>query len=242
MATAAIEIPRSNHGISGSHLIVQANLPAAPLKATESVDPQSIATVWVDTFNGLLNDDSIAIDKLFIKDSYWRDLLCSSWDYHTHHGLLKISSALKSQNKQSRLRSLEIDASSEIKKPSVCPIDFDGEIKGVQAFLTVKTDVGSGRGLVKLVRDTADGASWKAFTLFTTLEELKGHEELTCARRPTGVDHGAHPGRLNWQQRRVREANCEPPFDPTVLIIGALTKSTDLTSSSHATQVRAKED
>ncbi|KAL8967888.1 MAG: hypothetical protein Q9197_005177 [Variospora fuerteventurae] len=221
MATAAVEIPRSNHGIPGSHLIVQANLPAAPPKAIESFDPQSIATAWVDTFNGLLNDDSIAIENLFIRDSYWRDLLCSSWDYHTHHGLLKISSALKSQNKQCRLRSLEIDASSEIKKPSVCDIDFSGEIKGVQAFLTVKTDVGSGRGLVKLVPDTTDAASWKAFTLFTTLEELKGHEESTCARRPTGVDHGAHPGRLNWQQRRDREANCEPPFDPAVLIIGA---------------------
>lgn len=224
MATAAVEIPRSNYGVPGSHMIVQANLPAAPPKATESVNPQSIATAWVDTFNSLLNDDSIAIEKLFIKDSYWRDLLCSSWDFHTHHGLLKISSALKSQNKQCRLRSLEIDASSEIKKSSVCDIDFNGKIKGVQAFLTVKTDIGSGRGLVKLVPDTTDVASWKAFTLFTTLEELKGHEESTCSRRPTGVDHGAHPGRLNWQQRRDREANCEPPFDPAVLIIGALSK------------------
>ncbi|KAL8962469.1 MAG: hypothetical protein Q9193_001125 [Seirophora villosa] len=221
MATAAVEIPRSNHGIPGSHLIVQARLPAPPPKAAESIDPQSIATAWVDGFNRLLNDDNIAIGKFFIDDSYWRDLLCSSWDFHTHHGLSKISSALKSQIKQSRLRRIEIDVSSDLKKPGVCLIDFNGEIKGVRAFLTVETDIGSGRGLVKLVRDTSDAASWKAFTLFTTLEELKGYEESTNDRRPTGVDHGAHPGRLNWQQRRDREANCEPPFDPTVLIVGA---------------------
>ncbi|KAL8920153.1 MAG: hypothetical protein Q9208_006399 [Pyrenodesmia sp. 3 TL-2023] len=202
-------------------MLVQAKFPEPAPKDIQGIDPQGIAAAWVEQFNDALNDQDVAIDRLFITDSYWRDLLCSSWDFHTYQGLSKISSALKRQKGQCRVKSVDIDASSDFKKPSVCPIDFNGAIKGVQVFLTVKTDIGRGRGLVKLVRDTADGKSWKAFTLFTTLEELTGHEESTGTRRSTGVNHGDHPGRLNWQERRDAEADCKPPFDPTVLIIGA---------------------
>ncbi|KAI4125103.1 MAG: hypothetical protein LQ338_004455 [Usnochroma carphineum] len=221
MATAAVEIPPSNHGIPGSHMLVQAKLPEPAPKASATINPQRIAAEWVDKFNDLLDQQDVPIDSLFLKDSYWRDLLCSSWDFHTYQGLSKISSVLQSRKEQCRLRSVKLDASSDIRKPSICPIDFNGEVQGVQAFLTVTTDIARGRGLVKLVREHFDAGSWKAFTLFTTLEELEGHEESTCTRRPTGVDHGAHPGRLNWLQRRDREANCEPPIDPTVVIVGA---------------------
>lgn len=220
MATAAVEVPPSNHGVPGSHLLVQARLPAPAPKATESIDPQSVATAWVDRFNDVLREQHVPVDKLFVKESYWRDLLCSSWDFHTYQGLSKISSVLQRQKGQCRVSSVGIDASSDVRKPRICPIDFHGAVEGVQVFLNVQTDIGRGRGLVKLVRDATDGNSWKAFTLFTTLEELTGHEESTGTRRPTGVNHGAHPGRLNWQQRRDAEANCESPFDPTVLIIG----------------------
>lgn len=201
-------------------MLVHAELPEASSKASEPIDPQHIASVWVAKFNDLLEGQNVHVEDLFFKDSYWRDLLCSSWDFHTYQGVSRISSVLTQSNQQCRVRSLEIDASSDVKKPSVRPIDFNAKIEGVQVFLTVKTDIGHGRGLVRLVRDVTDGGRWKAFTLFTTMEELTGYEESTSTRRPTGVDHGAHLGRLNWQQRRDAEANCEPPFDPTVLVIG----------------------
>lgn len=249
MATAAVQIPPSNHGISGSHMLVQARLPEAVPKLKHSdidVLPPRIAADWVDNFNKLLEGVNIAIDKLFIEDSYWRDLLCSTWDFHTYQGHSKITSALK-DNQGCRLTSLEIDASSDRKEPSVCPIDFNGTVQGIQAFLTVKTTIGRGRGLVRLVQDLKEASGqtpsegWKAFTLFTCLEELTGHEESTGTRRPTGVDHGAHPGRLNWQQRRDAEANCEPPFSPTVVIIGRSCQWLLVTHVSHTFKVRVKE-
>lgn len=220
MATAAVEIPPSNHGIPGSHMLVHANFPEVSPKPLESIDPQRVATAWVDAFNDLLHSQEDVTGKLFLEESYWRDLLCSTWDFHTFRGRSKISSVLKTGDKPCRLRELKIDSNSDVKKPTLSPVDFNGSLKGVQAFLTVETDAGRGRGLVKLVPDIKDGGNWKAFILFTTLEELKGHEESVCTRRPTGVEHGAHPGRLNWQQRRDAEANCEAPFEPTVLIIG----------------------
>lgn len=220
MATAAVEIPPSDRGVPGSHMLVPAEFPEVSPKHLESIDPQRVATAWVDAFNDLLNGQKDALGKLFLEDSYWRDFLCSTWDFHTFHGLSRISSVLKPGDKLCRLKGLKVDSDSDFKKPTLSSVDFKGSMKGVQAFLIVETDVGRGRGLVKLIPDLRDGGTWKAFTLFTTLEELKGHEESVYSRRPTGVDHGAHPGRLNWQQRRDAEMNCEAPFEPTVLIIG----------------------
>lgn len=220
MATAAVAIPPSNYGVPGSHMLGHVKLPEAPPKPSETIDPQCIATEWVAGFNDLINSQNTAAGELFLQDSYWRDLLCATWDYHTFQGLSKISSVLKGPGGRSRLTKLAVDTSSDFKKPSISPVDFAGNLQCVRAFLTVETYIGRGRGLVKLVRDVQYGGKWKAFVLFTTLGELKGHEESVYARRPSGVDHGAHPGRLNWQERRNAEANCEGPFEPTVLIIG----------------------
>ncbi|KAL8909356.1 MAG: hypothetical protein Q9171_005075 [Xanthocarpia ochracea] len=220
MATAAVDIPPSNHGIPGSNMLRHVDLPEIAPKPSEPIDPQGIATAWLDAFNDLLTGHDIDIKDLFLDASYWRDLLCTTWDFHTHHGLPKILSVLKRSDKGCRLQAMKLDSSSDVKKPTVCPIDFHGNLEGVRAFLTLETDFGRGRGLVKLIPDTKDGGKWKVFTLFTTLEELKGHEESVYTRRPTGVDHGANPGRLNWQERRNVEANCERSFEPTVVIIG----------------------
>lgn len=60
---------------------------------------------------------------------------------------------------------------------------------------------------------------WKFFTVFTTLQELKGHEEHTYSRRPTGVAYGEQIGRMNWQERR--EASIEfKDCEPSVLVRG----------------------
>ncbi|KAL9600423.1 MAG: hypothetical protein Q9219_003176 [cf. Caloplaca sp. 3 TL-2023] len=221
MATASLDMPPSNRGAPGSKLPIPATLPEPTPTPTEPIDPYDVALAWVDSFNALLDGREKAAREVFLEESYWRDFLCSTWDFHTFHGLPKISAALESGDEQRRLKKLTLDSNDGARKPTVASIDFHGDIKCVQAYLTVDTDVGRGRGLVKIVRDTKDEAIWKAFILFTTLEELKGYEESVYTRRPTGVDHGAHPGRLNWQQRRDAEANCEAPFEPAVLIVGA---------------------
>ncbi|KAL8785429.1 MAG: hypothetical protein Q9213_003359 [Squamulea squamosa] len=221
MATAAVEIPPSNHGIPGSNVLQHVDLPEITPKSSVPINPQRVATAWLDAFNDLVAGHDISVKDLFLEDSYWRDLLCITWNYHTYHGLAKISSVVKNKDQKGRLQALAIDSSTDIKKPTICAIDFNGNLQGVQAFLTLETAVGRGRGLVKLLPDARDRGKWKAYILFTTLEQLKGYEESVYARRPTGVDHGVHPGRLNWQERRNVEANCEGSFEPTVLITGA---------------------
>jgi len=90
----------------------------------------------------------------------------------------------------------------------------------VQAFLKVDTDVGRGAGLVRLVQENG---TWKVFTLFTYLTELKGHEEAVGKKRPNGVEHGEHISRKNWLDRRNAEENFENGQEPTVLILGEFT-------------------
>jgi hypothetical protein len=84
---------------------------------------------------------------------------------------------------------LGIDESSELRRPTVSLIDSLGEVNGVNSFLTLETDVGRVRGIVRLGRDPGDG-TWKGFTLFTAMHELKGFEEITGSRRPDGSERG----------------------------------------------------
>ena len=90
----------------------------------------------------------------------------------------------------------------------------------VQAFLKIETNNGWGEGLVRLVPDTNDNGKWKAFTMFTTLQELKRHEEAIHNRRPTGIDGDLEDRSQNWKGRLATQQNFEGGREPTVLIIG----------------------
>ena len=102
--------------------------------------------------------------------------------------------------------------------PHGSPADYNGNVNGVGSFLSVETDVGRGPGIVRLLQDK-DG-KWKAFTLFTAMHELKGHEETIRGNRSQGIIHGGNPRRKNWQKRRIAIENVQGDLEPTVLIFG----------------------
>lgn len=218
MATAAVELPSSNRRLPGSHALPEICYPKSA--DPSQLDATSIVTDWLSLFNSHLRSGAPNLSKVFLKDSYWRDLLCLTWDFHTLSGQEKIASLLKTQSQASRIESLAIDETSDVGKPTGASLDFGGTLHGIQSFLTVETDVGRGRGLVRLVQDLDDGGKWKAFTLFTALKELRGYEELIGERRPTGVTHGSQLGRKNWKERRNAEENFEDGLEPAVIIVG----------------------
>jgi hypothetical protein len=218
MASAATQNMPS-HGIHSYQRVEpgSVNIEVEDLSKIQTVQPKDIdaaTEAWASAFNkAIQSSDHAGLTDLFLPNAFWRDHLCLTWDFHTMKGTEKIKEFLK---QGCRLKKIEVDRSSDFRKPVVTGFDGKGQVQGVQTFLTTESDVGRGMGVARLVQ--ADG-KLKAFTLFTSMRELKGHEEATFGRRPEGVSHGGKPGRKNWQERRIADENYEDS-EPTVLILG----------------------
>jgi hypothetical protein len=225
---APVQVSSADRVEPGSFHLHTANFPI--LQSAKPEDVESVATNWVESFNKMLAQPELAIlSELFLKESYWRDQLCLTWDFHTLQGPKGIVSLLKQSKHGCRIKSIALDRSSKLRSPKASVIDTDGKVHTVQAFLTVETDVGCGSGVVRLVQERG---VWKVFTLYTFLKELKQHEELVGKKRPNGVDHGEHLSRKNWLDRRKAEENFDGGEEPTVIILGVsavqlFSKSTD---------------
>lgn len=213
------EVPSFMRVVPGSINLPVSKFPSVP-KPAES-DPQKVASDFVNSFNQALSkSDYQAISDLFGEPSFWRDHLALSWSFRTvtdSKGVLDFLQECAASKDGPSLKSISVDDSTAVRKPQVAPVDGTGEVMGVQFFIKVETAIGSGNGLVRLVEDKGN---WKVFTLYTTLQELKGHEEAIYSRRPRGVEHGDQHDRKNWAERREAEADFGEGREPVVLVIG----------------------
>jgi len=181
--------------------------------------PTDISTpieTWLSSFSKYLeNPDLESASSLFLADAYWRDHLCLSWDFKTKETPSKIHELLSS----GRITSITLRSSPAV---AVGAIDFAGEVPAIVAFVNVKTTVGHGQGVVKLLEDL-DGKGkgvWKAYTVFTALKGLDEFPEGVGKNRPHGVTHGTDKLRRNWKEQRADEVEFVNS-QPVVLIIGA---------------------
>lgn len=185
------------------------------------VDALAIAKDVVSKLNEYLarapsKEAAEGVASLFLDECYWRDHLALSWDLRTLKTKEKIAAFLQDN---SNLSQVSVDASTDYRSPKVAAFNPDETSKGIVAYLTFTSKVGGGRGFVRLAEVNG---SWKIWTMFTTLEELKGFEESVGPHRPTGVNHGYHQGRKNWLDRR-RDEESFVDGEPDVLIIGKQT-------------------
>jgi hypothetical protein len=184
------------------------------------VDAERIAKEIVSTINTYLDkapslEAAEGIASLFIDgECYWRDHLALSWDLRTIKGKEEVAAFLQSN---SNLIQIAVDTTTERRKPKFTPFNNDQTSNGILFYITIVTKLGSGHGVARLVQDGK--GSWKVWTFFTTLEELKGFEEPIGPRRANGVQHGFHRGRKNWTDRRNEEIQFVDR-EPDVLIIG----------------------
>lgn len=215
MADIFINTPSSQRIEPGS-----VNLKACPWPATttnESIDAAATASKIIENVNrSLASKDFQSLTDLFVQDGYWRDHLASSWSLRTLKGRGKILEYLTQHHPN--LTKVEIDTSTDFRKPQVAGFAPAGDTKGIGFFTKITTQHGSGRGVVRLVEKDGE---WKIWTFYTALEEINGHEEPVGSNRPEGVKHGANPGRKNWLDIRKHEESFADS-DPDVLIIGML--------------------
>jgi putative flavoprotein involved in K+ transport len=158
---------------------------------------------WLSRFDeALTQGDSAAAAELFGEPSFWRDLVSFTWNIKTVEGRAGVREMLDHTLAHTKPR-----AWRTIEEPT--------ETDGVtDAWIAFETEIGRGRGHLRLI----DGQAW---TLLTTLDELKGHEQSAGSTRPKGVQHGANPDRHTWLEERRREAE-ELGYEtqPYVLIVG----------------------
>lgn len=215
-------VPSHQRCVPGSHNIPQAQFPSA-VNTPTTIDAAAATSQIITAFNKAVESkDFAALANLFVDDpnTWWRDHLALTWAFRTVQGRSAILDFLKQSAGSKdgfRLTSIAADTTSAVRTPQAFPIDPRGEIPGVRSFITLETVHGTGTGMVKLVHQE-DG--WKIFTLYTRLEELRGHEEGAFYRRPQGVQHGGQVGRKNWAERREAESNHQDGNDPSVLIVG----------------------
>ncbi|MGV0739985.1 NAD(P)/FAD-dependent oxidoreductase [Mycobacterium syngnathidarum] len=161
---------------------------AAPLA---TLSPQERVDAWLADFESALADRDVArVVGKFAIDSFWRDLVAFTWNLKTVEGREGIADMLTA-----RLHDTDPCRFRTVETPTE---EFDGEHVVTSAFIEFETAVGRGKGHLRL----RDELGW---TLLTTLQELKGHEEPKGASRPLGAVHGSDPDRRSWAEKRLDE-------------------------------------
>ncbi len=171
---------------------------------TDSVNsPTQQASQWLAQLAAALGQRDInAALALFADDSYWRDLVSWTWNIKTMEGKDAIRKML--------------DARLTDTKPSNFVLEGEAtEADGVtEAWFTFETGVARGRGHLRL-------KGGKAWTLLTTMTELKGFEERKGERRAKGAEHGVQKGRKSWLEKRQEEVEALGTTEqPYVVIVG----------------------
>ncbi len=161
---------------------------AAPLA---TLSPQERIDAWLADFESALADRDIQrVVGKFATDSFWRDLVAFTWNLKTLEGRDGIADMLTA-----RLNDTDPSGFRTAETPTE---EFDGEHVVTSAFIEFETAVGRGKGHLRL----RDELGW---TLLTTMQELKGHEERKGANRPLGATHGSDPDRRSWAEKRLDE-------------------------------------
>jgi hypothetical protein len=170
------------------------------------LDVKKVTSDWFQAFSANVESGNVdGVLALFTENSYWRDLLAITWDLRSFAGAAKIKAFLEDRLEGAHLKALKLkDDFLQLQQPAP-------DVAWIQAFFSFENDVGIGSGVVRLI-PTKTG-EWKAHTVLTNLEELKGFPEKLGALRNHEPDHG------RWAERRRREAAFDG-VEPTVLIVG----------------------
>lgn len=218
MASLTEAEKKENHVIS---------LPKPPRVSSlgKPVDAQAVAQQWLSGLETALSSPSITndqIENLFHSDSYWRDHIALQWDFRTIQSASKITSFLQEFQPVCQLSKFSLQADGQYVPHISTPEDGNPGIDFLASMFHFETKVGKGSGILRLTLNDA-GDQWKAYAIYTSLQELKGVEEPLGPKRVYGtldsMPNGSAGG--TWKERREKTLKLEGGQQPTVLIVGA---------------------
>ena len=178
------------------------------------VDADAVADSWLHQLTHCIETGDIdAVASLLLEGAYWRDMLALTWEFRTFQGVGPIKQFLTDQLPVAHFSTLKLmPGNAEFQQPYP-------DVAWIQATFSFETEVGLGTGIVRLVptsssAEPSGAEGWKAHTIYTNLEELKGFPERTGPHRDPVPNHGM------WPEKRRREI-AFGDSDPSVVVIGA---------------------
>ena len=175
----------------------------------------AIANHWLARFEHALGSgDAAALAALFRADGHWRDVLAFSGRIRTVSAAPAIAAELGLGAPLARASGFRTDPERTAPRHAT-----RAGAKCIEAIFRFETAAGRGSGVLRFLADTDDNDPPRAWTLLTTLEELRGHEERIGSRRPTGQSYSRDFSGPNWLDLREAAA-AYADRDPQVLIVG----------------------
>jgi putative flavoprotein involved in K+ transport len=172
----------------------------------------SLAEDWLARFETMLaaNDES-GLTSLFLPYSHWRDALAFTW------GLTTISGARAIAHELTHAAHVAPRGFRLAHGRTPPRLVVRAGVSTIEAIFAFETADGRGSGVLRLI--AAEGQPPRMWTLLTALDEIKGFEERTGARRPHGNACARDFRGPNWLDQRNAAARYEDR-DPDVLVVG----------------------
>lgn len=193
-----------------------------PQTAQVSSPPNAwrVAQEWLSKLEATFASGNFTqLEDLFNEDSWWRDILALQWEFRTIHGREAIQGFLNENNKPGTLSSLRLQESGKF-QPQLETVDKETGFAWISSMFHFETSLGKGSGVLRLTQERP--GVWKAFAVYTALQDLKSFDEPLNEKRWYGTIDSM-PGGLSkgtWIERRKRQQEFAES-DPEVLVVGA---------------------
>jgi cation diffusion facilitator CzcD-associated flavoprotein CzcO len=171
------------------------------------------AQAWLAQLaHAVQSGETSSASALFLEGGYWRDILALSWDLRTFSGRKKIQEGLDTIlcRRAPNNFTLEPATIQVFKRKAFGPT--------IEAYFTFETDIAKCRGHLRLLLEPGTDQVWKGWTLLSSMEDIKGHEERVGERRPIALD--GHHGTTEHECSAQEHARRYETTDPDTVIIG----------------------
>ena len=184
--------------------------------ANVTPDQHALVTNWLHAFErALAEQDESGLKDLWLVDCHWRDVLAMHWDIDTISGRDRVCTDMLQRAKQVNPRNWSVEK-GDLQGLSMT-YAHDGALL---VLLRFETDIGPGEGVLRLMSSDPTGQpGLKAWSLMTSLVEIRGHEEKYKKRLETRDKFSRSFLGPNWLEKRKKEASFDDR-EPAVLIVG----------------------
>jgi cation diffusion facilitator CzcD-associated flavoprotein CzcO len=177
--------------------------------------PDQKVSDWLDAFEAALSvKDAGAIAALFLADGIWRDVVALTWHLKTTVAAADIAEALIEEAGATKATGFTI----ALDRTPPRWVTRAG-VETLESLIAFETTAGRCSGVLRLVVDKDAPGRMRAWTLITNLDELKGFEERTGERRPSGENYSRSFGAGNWLDMRDAVSGYADR-EPTVIVVG----------------------